>query len=44
MAASDEAGPFGEGREDKEHGGDLPPFVADQGVPDCGLLPAEAEG
>jgi hypothetical protein len=44
VAAGDEAGPAGEGRQDQEHGGDLPALTAHQGVPDCRLLPAEAEG
>ena len=44
MAARDEIGPSGEGRENQEHGGDLPAFAADQGVPDCGLFSAQVEG
>lgn len=44
MAACDETGTSGEGWEDKEYGGDISAFVADQGVSDCGLLLAEVEG
>jgi hypothetical protein len=38
MAARDQAGASCEGGKNKEHGGDLFAFVADQGVPDCGFL------
>jgi len=44
MAACDQVGSSREGREDKEYGGDLPALAADQGVPDRGLLPSQAEG
>ena len=44
MAAGDEVGTSGQGEQDQEHGGDLPAFVADQGVSDCGLFPAQVEG
>lgn len=44
MAACDEAGTSGEGRKDKEHGGDISAFVTDQRVSDCGFLLAKVEG
>jgi hypothetical protein len=44
MAACDEAGTSGKGWKDKEHGGNISAFVANQGVSDCGLLLAEVEG
>jgi len=44
MAACDEARTSSESGQDKEYGGDILAFVADQGVSDCGFLLAEAEG
>lgn len=44
MAARDETGPFGQGEQDQDHGGDLSALVAHQGVPDCRFLSAQAEG
>ena len=44
MATCDEAWPTGQGRQNHEHGGDLPPFFAHQGIPDRGLLSAQAQG
>lgn len=44
MAASNEAGAIGQGGKNQEYGGDIPAFIAHQGVPDRRLVLAEAEG
>lgn len=44
MATCHKIGKVGQGRQNQEYGRDLSSLVADQGVPDCGLVFAEIEG
>ena len=44
MATGHETGTIGQGGQDQEHGGNLPALSADQGISDCRLVLAEAEG